>query len=354
MRLICAIIALLCLEVLPVLAEEQSPFATPPAEKPQRVRVLAFADYLDTQTFAEFEDTTGYQIAYDSYESPDAIPSKLREGPYDLLIIPGPEVAREIAVGGLQKFNKAKAPNSSKVSPELAAKFSAYDKSGSYALPYGWVATGLVYDADASPFRSGGPPVSWAALFSSDQTRKLADCAIVAPDARDDLFVAAWRYLGVDPVRVTPADVRRAGDLLAHAKMGILMFGAPDLPSALTNGSACLGFGSERDASLAMARAAASGGPRNVRFALPREGGPMSVDAIAIPADAPNLSQSYALANFLLRSDIGARNAAAANVVSGDATGNDDTLKRLWPVGALTPALTALVDKEWARLRTTR
>jgi putrescine transport system substrate-binding protein len=344
-----AFIVLLSMQALPALAAEQSPFAPPPAEKPKRVRILAFADYLDTQTFAEFERATGYQIAYDSYEAPDAIPERLRDGPYDLLILPGPELAREIAAGAVQKFDKAKAPNSSKIAPAPAAKIAAYDKSGAYALVYGWFATGLLYDADAMRTRLGAPPVSWAAIFSLEQARKLSDCGLATPDARDELFVAAWRYLGVDPAKAAAPEIKRAGDLLAHAKMGIRMFGAPDLPGALANGSSCLGIGSQSDAQLATSRAAASGQKLDIRFALPKEGGPMSLDAIAIPKDAPNLAQAYALADFLLRPDIAARNAKAANVISSEATGNDEMLKRLWPSGAL--ALAPLADKEWARLR---
>ena len=76
----------------------------------------------------------------------------------------------------------------------------------------------------------------------------------------------------------------------------------------------------------------------------------MSLDALAIPADAPNVAQAYALADFLLRSDIAARNAKAAGAVSSQANGNDEVLKRLWPTGALAPAAAALAEKEWARL----
>jgi putrescine transport system substrate-binding protein len=101
-----------------------------------------------------------------------------------------------------------------------------------------------------------------------------------------------------------------------------------------------------------MARAAASGQRLDIRFALPREGAPMSLDAIAIPADAPDAPKAYALADFLLRPDIALRNAKAAGVISSEAAGNDESLKRLWPAGSLTPALELIVEREWMRLRT--
>ena len=77
----------------------------------------------------------------------------------------------------------------------------------------------------------------------------------------------------------------------------------------------------------------------------------MSLDALAIPKDAPNVAMAYALADFMLRPDIAARNAKAAGVISGEIAAADELMRRLWPTGALAPGLAAVADKEWARLR---
>jgi putrescine transport system substrate-binding protein len=328
-----------------------STFAPPPAEKPKRVRILAFEDYFDPRTLSEFERLSGYQVAYDAYDAPDAIAAKLREGPYDLLILPGPALPQQIATGALQRFDKSRAPNASRITPALTAKLAVYDRSGTYAAAYDWFADGLIFDADQVTALLGSPPSSWAALFGPAQARKLLDCGIVAPDARDDLFVAAWRYLGVDPGKATPTDIKRAADLIARTKAGFRVFGAPDPTGALANGSSCLSMGNQNAARLASERAKAAGQPRDIRFALPKEGGPMSLDVLAIPVDAPEILEAYALADFLLRPDIAARNAEVAGVVSSEAGGDDDMLKRLWPSGALSAPLAAIIDKEWTRLR---
>jgi putrescine transport system substrate-binding protein len=346
-----ALAALLLFAAMPAQAGEPSPFAPPPIEKPRRVRVLAFANYFEAQTLAEFERAGNVQVAYDSYEAPEAIQEKLRDGPYDLLIMPGPELAREIAAGALQKFDRAKAPNAARIAPALAAKLAAYDRSGGFGLAYAWFATGLVYDADKAPARLGAPPGSWGALFAPEQARKLFDCGIAAPDARDDLMVAAWRYAGVDPAKAAAPDIKRAVDLVLRARTGIRAFGASDIAGSLAAGSACLAMGSQGEAELATARATTSGEKRDIRFAVPREGGPMSLDALAIPRDAPNVAMAYALADFLLRPDVAARNAKAAGVSSSEIAVADELMKRLWPTGALAPNLAAFAEREWARLR---
>lgn len=332
------------------LAADDSPFAPPPKPKPTFLRLLAFADYFDAQALAQFEGESGLQIAYDAYDSPESIPDKLRDGPYDLVVLPGPVLRQEIGAGALQKLDRARLPHASSASPALAAKLAAYDPAGSFAITYMWFATGLLYDADMAPKRLGPALTSWGAIFAPDDVRRLADCGIATPNDRDALFMAAWRFLNANPARLTALDVKRAGDLLLRVKMRVRAFGVRDYVGALANGSACLSLGRADDAALAIARAKQGGRNVDIRFLVPKEGAPMSLDALAIPGDAPHPAESYALLDFLLRPDIAARDARATGLASGEDAGADDALKRLFPTGALDAAMTGLVEKEWARV----
>ena len=290
-------------------AQSASPFIPPAPPKPKIVRLLALADYFDTQALEEFERASGYQVAYDAYDGPADVAEKWREGPYDLVVLSGPTLAREIGLGALGKLDKTQIPNARAIQPLVAAKLAAYDPGGAYAVPSGWFATGLIYDADKAAKRLGGPPVSWASLFVPAEARKMADCGIVLPDARDALFVAAWRTLGVDPARASAADVRSAGALIDRVRQAARAFPAPDVVGALASGAACLSVGDAGEAEAASARSREGDAPLNIRFVLPREGGALSLDAFAVPRDAPHPAEAYALLNFLLRPDIASRDA---------------------------------------------
>ncbi len=100
-----------------------------------------------------------------------------------------------------------------------------------------------------------------------------------------------------------------------------------------------------------MERAKQSGQPLAIEFVIPPEGGPMSIDAFAIPKDAPHPEEAYALLDFLLRPDIAARDARATGLTSGDEGGDREELARLFPEGAVYPALQMLIDQEWTRLK---
>jgi len=56
------------------------------------------------------------------------------------------------------------------------------------------------------------------------------------------------------------------------------------------------------------------------------------------------------LLDFLLRPDIAARDARATGLASGEDTGGDDILKRLFPIGAVDAELAPVIEKEWARV----
>src|ERR1700722_7788331 len=292
-------------------AAADSPFAPPPKPKPTFLRLLAFADYFDQEALDEFQKESGLQIAYDAYDAPESIPDKLREGPYDLVVLPGPVLRQEIAAGALQKLDRARLPHASSLSPAVAAKLAAYDAGGSFGVAYMWFAT---------------------------------------PNGRDDLFMAAWRFMNANPGRLTAIDVKRASELLLRVKTRVRAFGVRDYVGALANGSACLSVGRADDAALAIARAKQGGRNVDIRFVAPREGAPMSFDAFAIPRDAPHLAESYALLDFLLRPDIAARDARATGLSSGEDAGAEDILKRLFPTGAVDAALAPLIEKEWARV----
>jgi putrescine transport system substrate-binding protein len=349
LRLAIALACGLCAE--PAFADGPSPFVPPAAPKPKIVRLLAYTEYFDPRSLDEFERASGYSVAYDAYDSPEAIAEKWRDGPYDLVVLPGPTLARRIASGMLAKLDKSRLPAARTVQGAVAAKLSAYDPGGVYSVAFGWSAIGLIYDADKAAKRLGGAPTSWANMLLPQLAAKMSDCGIALPDTRDALFIAAWRLMNVDPAKTTLLEVKAAAGVIARAKPAIHGFGIADVVGSLARGGDCLSMGSAGEAEAAAARSRPDGAPTSIRFVEPREGGALSLDAFAIPRDAPQPEQAYALLQFLLRPDISQANARAAGVVSAEIAGQEETLKHLWPEGALDPRMSAAMETEWTRLR---
>jgi len=233
----------------------------------------------------------------------------------------------------------------------VTAKLAAYDPGLSHSVAFGWAAFGLLYDADKAAKRLGGPPSSWADLLTPAGAGKMSDCGVVWPDARDALFLAAWRLMGVDPARANLLNVKAAAALLARAKPSIRAIGVRDVVGSLSRGADCLTAGTGAEAAAIDQRSQQQSGAVKVRFVNAREGDPLFLDAFAIPRDTPRPDQAYALLDFLLRPEIAARDAQAAGEVNAEAAGREEALKRLWPEGAFDEHIEAAIEAEWAHLR---
>jgi putrescine transport system substrate-binding protein len=335
----------------PVAADSAaSPFAPPPPAAQKVLRLLAPSGAFNARQLRAFERESGYAVAYDAYGDPARIFSLMRE-PYDVVVLPGPELARAIQAKRLRAIDKGKAPNSRLIAPPVAAKLAVYDATGAYGLPWGWSAPGLLYDARKAPGLLGGPPDSWADALAPGISRKLASCAVALPDARDEMFIAAWRLTGIDPARVRERDVEAAAEVIARARAAVRQPASRDPVSAIAGGGVCLTFGSEAQAAIASRRSREGGHGLDIRYAGPREGGPITIDALAEPRDAPHPEKALVLIDFLLRPSIAAEATAAAGLTSAEAEAPARLFRTLWPVGVYEPALVSVVEREWTRVR---
>ena len=335
-------------------AQSATPFIPATTHKPKVVRLLAYPEFFDPHVFEVFEQATGYAVAYDTYALALEIPDKWKDGPYDLVALPGPALARRIAAGALAKLDKTRLPNARAVQSVVAAKLAPYDSAGAYGVGFDWAPYGLIYDADKATSRLGGTPDSWSALLDTRFTRKLANCGAAAPNARDAMFVAAWRLMGVDPSRARAADIKSAAFLIARAKPTMQVFALADPVGAVARGAACLTLGTPGEAAAANARAKQMGVSAQIAFALPKEGGGVEIDAFAIPRDAPNPDIAYKLLDFLMKPEVAEADARAAGLNSSESVKDLDMMKRLWPLGAFDDGFSQAMEAEWTHLRTAK
>ncbi len=324
------------------LADALTPFL-PAAATRKFVEALTPPDFLDPAVVSAFERETGLTVALDTYASEAELTEMRRERRYDLLILSGPALARRL--GALAPLDRRRLKNFGAVQPAVAAKLSAYDRDGARAVAFGWSAFGVLYDAD----KWSEPPVSWGQAFGlGKETRRAGDCAIVWPDAPRKSFMAAWRLLGVDPARARAGEIKSAAAVIERARRSISNFAAADEVGAFAKGAACIGAGTAGEAAAVASRGFDN--PPNVRFAYPREGAPLTLYALAIPADAPSPDAAYRLLDALLQPDAARRDAAYAGVNGAEQAADLEQLKRLAPEPDFDAATLAAMQTEWKRL----
>jgi putrescine transport system substrate-binding protein len=328
---------------------EASPFAPPAKPLPTIVRLLAPSGAFTPKILREFGRESGFEVAYDAYGDAQRIASMMKETAYDVIVLPGPALVIAITAGQLRKIDKAQIPNARRVEAPVAAKLTSYDAGGAYALAWGWSATGLMYDADKAPRLLGAQPNSWADALAPDVARKLAPCGVALPDSRDETFIAAWRTLGINPAILRERDVTAAADLIIRARAVVRLPISRDPITAIAGGAVCLTFGDAAQADIASRRSREGRAGLNIRFAGAREGGPMAIDALAEPRNAPHPREASALIDFLLRPAVAAEATASAGMTSSEAGASAENFRALWPVGVYDPKLVPVIEKEWAR-----
>ncbi|KAA6161701.1 extracellular solute-binding protein, partial [Pseudomonas veronii] len=74
--------------------------------------------------------------------------------------------------------------------------------------------------------------------------------------------------------------------------------------SDLANGNICVAAGFSGDVFQAKARAAEAGKGVNIAYAIPKEGGNLWFDVLAIPKDATNVNEAHAFINYLLQPEV--------------------------------------------------
>jgi putrescine transport system substrate-binding protein len=338
------------------------------------VNVYGWGDYIDPKVIEDFTKETGLKVAYDAYDSNEAFEARLQTGKtFDVVIVPGPILQRQIAVGLYQKLDKTKLPNSKNLRPEVMARLAVHDPGNQYAVNYMWFTAGIAYNVEKAKELLGDAAAdaslnSWDIVFKPRNLKKFAGCGITVLDSGEELFAIALNYLRADPASTRQSDLKRAAELLSGMRRNVKKFDSADYADALANGDICLGVGYSGDSFRARDRAREADNGIEIDYTIPKEGTLMSLDNLAIPKDAPHVEEAYAFIDFLLRPAIAARNTnfthlANAVLASKSSIGQDivenksiypdaATMQRLFAVANHDPAARTTIIREWARIKT--
>ena len=120
------------------------------------------------------------------------------------------------------------------------------------------------------------------------------------------MFPAALRYLGKLPYSKNPADYQAAGKMLAAIRPNISLFSSSGYINDLAGGSLCLVLGWNGDISIAAARAKEAKNGNDIRVLLPKTGGVLFFDTMAIPVDAQHVENAYKFISYIYRPEVNA------------------------------------------------
>ncbi len=271
------------------------------------VHIYNWSDYIGETTLEEFEKETGIKPVYDVFDSNETLEGKLLAGRtgYDVVVPSNHFLGKQIQAGAFQKLDKSKLPNWENLDPALLKQLQKNDPGNTYAAPYLWGTNGIGYNVEKVTAALGIEKVdSWAVLFEPENAKKLASCGIAFLDSADEMIPAMLNYLGLDPNSENPDDYAKAEAKLLEVRPYVRYFHSSKYISDLANGNICIAAGFSGDVFQAAARADEAGKGIDIAYSIPKEGGNLWFDMLAIPADAQNVDEAHAFINYLLKPDV--------------------------------------------------
>jgi putrescine transport system substrate-binding protein len=271
------------------------------------VHVYNWSDYIGPDTLANFEKATGIKPVYDVFDSNETLEGKLLAGRtgYDVVVPSNHFLGKQIKAGAFQKLDKSLLTNYANLDPVLLKRLEKNDPGNQYSVPYLWGTNGIGYNVDKVKEVLGVDHIdSWAVLFEPENMKKLATCGVSFMDSADEMLPAVLNYMGLNPNSTNPEDYKKAEEKLLKVRPYVTYFHSSKYISDLANGNICVAAGFSGDVFQAKARAAEAGKGVNIAYAIPKEGGNLWFDVLAIPKDATNVKEAHAFINYLLKTEV--------------------------------------------------
>lgn len=261
----------------------------------QKLNVFIWSEYIDPEIVKNFEKKFDCKVTLDVYEDNESMMAKLEGGGdalYDV-IVPSdyivPALAKRNLIAPLRKEN---IPNLGNIEERFLKP--PYDNQNTYTVPYQWGTVGLYVR------KKKGQPVdeSWALLFDP----KKAYGKFILIDSMRENFSAALRFSGLSVNTRDPEKIAQVQTLLLDAKKRSIGFesGVGGKNKVLSKG-ASVAIAYSGDAVRGM------GEDPDTYYFVPREGGEIWMDNLAIPAHAPHRDLAEKFINYILEPEVGAQ-----------------------------------------------
>lgn len=352
--------------------------ATPMQAQQRTVNFYNWSNYIAPGVLEDFTKETGIKVVYDTFDANETLETRLLAGRsgYDLVVPGAYFLERQIKANVFTKLDKSKIPNLANAWPLVTEKLSAYDPGNQYGVNYMWGTTGIGYNVGKAREALGKDANLDEAMstldvvFKPELLSKFKDCGVHMLDSADDILPAALVYLKLDPNSSKQADLEKAAGLVSKIRPFVRKFHSSEYLGALASGEICFVFGWSGDIKQAQSRAVEAKNGVEIAYALPREGAQMFFDNFAIPADARNVDEAYALIDYLYRPEVAAKNSdflsyangnlASQKLISAKVIGDktiypeEATMKQLFVITARDQATQRIVNRIWTRAKTGR
>lgn len=279
------------------------------AQEEKVLNIYNWSDYIAPDLIRNFEKETGIKVRYDNFDNNEILHAKLVAGKtgYDIVVPSSNWASLQIQAGIFHKLDKSKLPNLVNLDPAIQAQLATVDPGNNHLVNWLWGYTTVGINVDKVKAALGTDPMPddvWELAFNPKYAAKLKSCGISMLDSGNEIVPAVLHYMGRDPFSSKKADYDAALETLKGVRKYVSLFSSSGYINDMASGSICMSVGWSGDINIARQRAIDGKTGQNIQALLPKKGGLIFFDTMAIPADAAHPNNALAFMNFVMRPEV--------------------------------------------------
>lgn len=273
--------------------------------------VYNWGDYIDEELIVKFEEETGMKVIYETFDSNEAMFTKIQQGgtAYDIAVPSEYMIEKMKEENLLLPLNYEKIPNIKHIDPRFLDL--PFDPKNKYSVPYFWGTVGIVFNPDLL----GDKEISgWNDLWDPDLENQI----LMVDGAREAMGIGLNSlYYSLNDTN--KEHLQEAKEKLDGLTPNIKAIVGDEIKMLMANEEAAIGVVWSGDAADIMWE------NEKLDYVVPEEGSNLWFDNMVIPKTANNVEGAHQFINFMLDP----KNAAQNTEYVSYSTPNKSALKYL-------------------------
>ena len=277
------------------------------------ISVYNWGEYIDPEIVTQFEKETGINVVYETFDSNEAMMTKIENGgtSYDVAM------PSEYAIEKMKKndllipIDQSKIPNLLNIDPYFLNL--PFDPGNKYSIPYFWGTVGIAFNPS---LLDGQTFESWEDLWDPSLKQE-----VILVDGAREVMGMGLNTLGYSLNTKDEKQLQEATDKLKTLSPNIkAIIGDEIVETMRRNESAVALVWSGQAADIMYVN-------EDIDYVVPSEGSNLWFDNMIIPKTAANVEGAHTFINFMLDPKIAAQNADYV----GYSTPNEQAIKLMDP-----------------------
>ncbi|MDQ6423354.1 ABC transporter substrate-binding protein [Paenibacillus sp. LHD-117] len=256
--------------------------------------IYNWGDYIDPELIERFEEETGIKVIYQTFDSNEAMMTKIKQGgtTFDVAMPSEYAISKMKEENLLLKLDHSKLPNLKHIDPSFMDL--SFDPGNAYSVPYFWGTVGIIYN----PAMVGDLTFeSWDDLWNESLRNN-----VFLLDGAREVMGMGLNSLGYSLNDTDESHLQEALAKLSSLTPNVKAIVGDEIKMLIANEEAAAGLVWSGDASEIMDENDA------LDYVVPQEGSNLWFDNMVIPKTASNLDGAHRFIDFMLDPEVSAQN----------------------------------------------